>query len=327
MKVFYGFKTLRHFFPRAVVTIGAFDGVHLAHRAILRRIIRRARRLQGTSLLVTFDPHPLQVLRPDQPFLALTCIEHRIQILSSLGLGACVVIRFTRRFSRLSAKDFIKKVLIQKLRVKELWVGFDYVFGRNREGTLKLLREYGRRYGFRVQKISEVRLGGKSISSTHIRKLVTQGKLAEASRLLGRPYSLYGKVIRGRGVGKRLGYPTANIEPYHEAIPPGGVYGVQVRVRKKGSSREYWGLLNIGRRPTLGRKGSLSIEVHLLDFEGNLYGRKIEVLFLKRIRPEKKFPDENALIERIRRDERVVRNYSLVSSSSLNNSSRSKGSA
>jgi len=305
MKVFYGLKGMTHSFRRTVVTIGAFDGIHRAHQLILRRVIQRARRLHGTSALLTFDPHPLKVLQPDRSFFALTCIEHRLHLLSHLGLDSCVVLKFSKRFSRLSAEAFIEEILVKKLKVREIWVGFNYVFGKNREGTIRLLQEYGRQYGFSVKKIPEIRMSGKRFSSTKIRQLIAKGKLTEASLFLGRPYSLYGKVVRGSGRGRRLGYPTANLKPYHEALPPRGVYGVKAFLspNKKG----YLGLLNIGRRPTFGKNRTLTIEVHLLDFQGDLYGRKMEVAFLKRLRPERKFPNEETLVEKIRRDEAVVR--------------------
>ena len=311
MKIFHGLHTLhQHPFPRSIVTIGSFDGIHRAHQLILRRVIQRARRLHGTSVLLTFDPHPLKILQPRRPFFALTCIEHRLRLLSRFGLDACVVIPFSKSFSRLSAGDFIEKILVRKLKVKELWVGFDYVFGRNREGTIQLLKEYGKRFGFEVVRIPPVKMGGKRFSSTQIRGLIAKGKLAEAARCLGRPYSLYGKVVRGSGRGRHLGFPTANLKPYHEAIPPKGVYGVTASPSSGGKS--YLGILNIGTRPTFEKKEKVVIEVHLLDFQGNLYGKKMEVTFLKRIRPERKFPTKEALMERIRRDEKMARRLLTV---------------
>lgn len=304
MKIYDNPQAIRHLFHRAIVTIGAFDGVHRAHQLILRRIVQRARALKGTSVLLTFDPHPLEVLKPHRPFVALTCIEHRLHLLSRLGLDACVVLKFTKRFSYLSAGHFIEKILVKLLGAKEIWVGFDYVFGRNREGNVALLRRYGKRYGFRVRRIPEVKIRGRSLSSTRIRALVTEGNLKEASLFLGRPYSLYGKVVKGRGRGRNLGYPTANLLPYHEAIPPKGVYVVKAFVE---DSRGYLGIMNIGSRPTFEKGKSLVLEVHLLDFRGNLYGKKMEVRFLKRIRPEKKFSTPEALLERIRQDETAAR--------------------
>jgi len=305
MKVFRGLERIQRPFRRPIVTIGAFDGLHLAHQCILRKIIQRARAVKGTAVLLTFHPHPLKVLRPDRPFSSLTCIEHRLRLLSRLGLDACVVLSFTKRFSRLSARDFIEKILVRKLGISELWVGFNYAFGRDREGNIQLLEAYGKRYRFKVRQIPEVRIGKKRFSSTRIRALIAKGDLAKASHFLGRPYSLYGKVIHGRGRGRTLGYPTANLKPYHEAIPPKGVYGVRVFL----PPGRLWqpGILNIGNRPTFEKKSPLTLEVHLLDFRGDLYGRKIEVAFLKRIRPERTFPTKEALLQRIRRDERIAR--------------------
>ena len=311
MKIFHGLRTIRqHPFQRSIITVGAFDGIHRAHQLILQKVIQRARRLHGTSVLLTFDPHPLKILQPHRPFFALTCIEHRLRLLSRFGLDVCVVIKFSKSFSRLSAGDFVEKILVRTLKVKELWVGFDYVFGRDREGNIALLKEYGRRFGFKVVRIPPVKMGGERFSSTQIRGLIAKGKLADAARCLGRPYSLYGKVVKGSGRGRRLGFPTANLKPYHEAIPPKGVYGVAASLSSDGKS--YFGILNIGTRPTFEKKEKVVIEVHLLDFRGDLYGRRMEVTFLKRIRPERKFSTKEALIERIRRDEKMARRLLTV---------------
>lgn len=311
MKVFHGLRAIRHPFPRAVVTIGAFDGIHRAHQLILRRVVRQAKKIRGTSVLLTFNPHPIQVLHPHRPFFSLTCIEHRLRLLSRLRLDVCVVVPFSKPFSCLSAEEFIERILVKKLKVKELWIGFDYVFGRNREGTIGLLKEYGRRFGFRVIAIPEIKMKGRRFSSTQIRKWVAKGRLTEAARFLGRPYSLYGKVVKGAGRGKKLGYPTANLKPYHEALPPSGVYGVRASFSQDG--KNYLGILNIGTRPTFEKKGKVVMEVHLLDFQGNLYGKKMEVVFLKRIRPERRFATVKALVERIKSDEKAARRLLTVS--------------
>ncbi|MFH1858110.1 MAG: bifunctional riboflavin kinase/FAD synthetase [Candidatus Omnitrophota bacterium] len=307
MKVFYGLHALRRPFPRPVVTLGAFDGIHRAHQSLLRRIIQRSHRLGGTSILLTFHPHPVKVLKPRTSFTALTCLPHRLKLLDSLGLDVCVVIPFTKHLSRLSASSFIKKFLVEKLRIRELWVGFDYVFGKGRRGNFRLLKKQGRRYGFAVRRLAEMKYRGTLYSSTRIRTLVAKGNLAEATRFLGRPHSLYGTVVRGRGRGKRLGCPTANLRPCHDAIPPRGVYAVTAFLQGKKRARPYLGILNIGYRPTFEKRKAQVIEVHLLDYRGTLYGKKMEVSFLKRIRPEKKFKSAEALMTRIRCDERAAR--------------------
>jgi len=307
MKILYRLSDLRGTLRRPVVTLGAFDGIHLAHQTILRSVIRRARKIHGTSVVLTFHPHPLQVLRPDISFSSLTCIEHRLRLLSRLGLDLCVVLRFSKRFSRVSAEDFIKRILVRRLGVREVWAGFNYAFGRDRRGSVQLLKAYGRRYHFRVKVIPEIKAGGRRISSTQIRQRIAKGNLDGAARLLGRPYSLYGKVVKGKGRGKRLGYPTANLCPYHEAILPKGVYAVWASVGAKG----YLGILNIGTRPTFETKPKVIPEVHLLDFRGNLYGKKMEVFFLKKIRKEKKFLTQEALVRRIQKDETFVRKIGL----------------
>jgi len=309
MKVFMGLRSIRHPLQHPVITLGAFDGIHRAHQRLLKRVIGRARRLQGEAVLVTFDPHPLKVLKPELPFFALTCIEDRLRLLRALGLDACVVVKFTKAFSRLSAEDFIRKVLVGKLGVRELWVGYNYVFGKGREGNIHLLRRFGKRFGFVVRVLPEVKIGGEKFSSTRIRKLIAKGKLQEASFLLGRPYTLLGKVISGRGRGKRLGYPTANLKPFHSVGLPRGVYAVKASFPP--SQKAYIGLVNIGLRPTFEQRKNQVVEVHLLDFKGDLYGRKVKVLFLERIRHERKFPTKKALIRRIQLDEAKVRALEL----------------
>ena len=303
MKVMHGLRAIRRPFRGAIVTLGAFDGIHRAHQLILKRIIQRAREVGGTAVLLTFDPHPLKILKPNRTFFALTCIEHRLRLLSRLGLDVCVVLTFSKSFSRLSAGDFIEKILVRKLGVKELWVGFDYVFGRNREGTIGLLKKYGKCFGFKVVRIPEKKMDGRRFSSTQIRELIAKGKLTDAARFLGRPYSLYGKVVKGAGRGKGLGYPTANLKPYHEALPPRGVYAVEALLHHRRSP----GILNIGTRPTFEKNKKVVIEVHLFDFRGNLYGKKMEVIFLRKIRAERKFATQEALIQRIRKDEEAAR--------------------
>lgn len=306
MRVIYGLNRFRARPRKPIVTFGSFDGIHLAHREILKRLVQRARGEKGTSLLITFEPHPLKVLRPQRPPSLLTCLPHRLDLLSKTGLEACWVLRFTPSFAKLSAEDFVKKILVDRLKVSEVWVGFDVAFGRDRRGSLSLLRRLGRRHRFGLFQFRKFSLGKKAVSSSRIRRFVEEGRFPEAARFLGRSFSIHGKVMHGRGVGFRLGAPTANLRLCEQMLPPLGVYAVWVRLEGRG----VWGLLNLGTRPTFSpRRKRVVAEVHLLDFRGNLYGKKLEVIFLRKIRNERVFPTPGTLGLQIRKDEETLRDW------------------
>lgn len=327
MRVFTGLAALPHPPRRAVVTVGVFDGVHRAHQRLIRSTVRLARRLRGTSVVVTFNPDPHAVLDPAHAPPALMPLQARLEALGGLGVDWVWVIPFTRAFAMVPAETFIRRLLIGRLRAAALIVGESFAFGRNRRGTLATLRAAAPEGGMQVIAVTELRLGGASISSSRIRRLIADGRLADAQRLLTRPPALYGTVVRGAGRGKPLGFPTANIRLQASTRPPRGVYAVAVEtasrrhryrgvtpppIRVRGTrtvaGRNFasgeligGGVMNLGVRPTFG-PGPLVCEVHLLGFSGRLTGRDVTVSLLARLRGERCFPSPEALARQVRRD-------------------------
>ncbi len=298
MMVFYDLPPGKSPFTRTVITIGNFDGVHLGHRAILARVVQRARELGGQAVAVTFDPHPLKLLRPETPLPLLTTPEQKLQLLAACGLDAAVVLPFTREFAALPARDFVTDYFCQRLRVREAVIGHDYCFGRGREGNIDLLKEMGADLGFSVQVVWAVAADEAVVSSSLIRALLRLGKVVEAGRLLGRPYGVAGTVVRGKGRGaKLLGVPTANIHPVNELLPASGIYAVRVRRGQEILP----GVANIGTCPTFD-DCEYSLEVHLMDFDADLYGEDLGVDFAARLREERRFPSIEALAAQIHAD-------------------------
>jgi len=290
-------------FSRTVVTIGNFDGVHLGHRAILARVVQRARELKGRAVAVTFEPHPLRVLRPGLELPLLTTGTQKLKLLAEAGLEAVVVLPFTPEFARLPARDFVQEYFCRRLKVREVVVGHDYAFGRGREGNIDLLKEMGRSSGFTVQVVWAVEAEGAVVSSSLIRALLRLGKVDAANRLLGRAYGVVGQVYQGHGRGaKLLGVPTANLRPENELLPASGIYAVRVRR----GTETLPGVANIGTCPTFD-DAELSLEVHILDFNGDLYGEDLEVEFVDRLREERRFPSIEALGAQIRADMEAAR--------------------
>lgn len=290
-------------FSRTVITIGNFDGVHLGHRAILTRVITRARELDAQAVAVTFEPHPLKFLRPEMHLPLLTTPEQKINLLAAAGLAAVVVLPFNREFAALPAREFVQRYFLERLRVREVVVGHDYCFGRGREGNIDLLKEMGQKHGFTVQVVWAVEADGAVVSSSLIRAMLRLGKVAEAARLLGRPYGVVGRVVQGKGRGaKLLGVPTANIRPENELLPATGIYAVRVQR----GDETLLGAANIGTCPTFGN-GEFSLEVHLLDFSGDLYDENLGVEFVARLREERRFPSIEALAAQIHADIKAAR--------------------
>ncbi|MES2202334.1 MAG: bifunctional riboflavin kinase/FAD synthetase [candidate division FCPU426 bacterium] len=300
--------------PR-VLAIGVFDGVHLGHQAIFKRVRQRAKALNGPSAVLTFDPVPETVIAPERAPLALTSLDQKLRLIGDCGMDCAFVVRFDRRFAALSPEDFVAKLLVARLGVREVVVGSDFVFGARAQGDTALLKRLGSAAGFKVHVVGPRRVGGKRVSSTLIRQAVASGKMAAAARMLGRPFSLSGAVIRGDGIGAKLGYPTANLDLEQELLPPSGVWGGRARVLPAGA----WiaALANLGERPTFKGK-EFRTEVHLLDFKGNLYGKRLEAELRFRLRPEKRFKDAGALIEQIRLDESRFRRTQALHSVSRN---------
>jgi riboflavin kinase/FMN adenylyltransferase len=305
MKIFKGLKAVRGL-KGTVVTIGVFDGVHIGHRAIIRKTVSRARTLGLKSAVLTFDPHPLKVLRRKAGVPAISSLDHRIRLISALGTDALVIAAFTRSFGRLSPEAFGRNILARRLGAKEVYVADNFYFGAGAGADAEGLKAIGERYGFRVTVLPTVKSARRAISSSRIRSLITSGRFAQASKLLGRPVSILGTVVKGLGRGRFLGFRTANIAPHHEAIPPSGVYAVRVRTGKG----LYKGILNIGVRPTFfcrdTRTYERTVEAHIFDFRRDIYGEDAEILFVKRLRPEKHFTDPLRLAAQIKEDAKAA---------------------
>ena len=300
MKIIEGLKALKRQSRPSIVTIGVFDGLHIGHRAIIKKVAAEAKKSGSTSVAITFDPHPIKVLGSGHSVPSLISLKHRIRLIEELGIDTLLVIKFTRSLSRMSPEKFIKNVLIGKLRVKRLFVGENFYFGKGADAGAANLQDIAKGRGFEVTVVRSVKSGTHIVSSSLIRKFIREGRLREAERLLGRPVSVLGTIVKGSGIARGLGCPTANINPHHEVIPPRGVYAVRARLGK----RSLRGILNIGFRPTFysSRDKEPTIEVHLFAFNGNIYNKDIEVYFVKKIRDERKFRSKAALIKQITAD-------------------------
>ena len=284
-------------FTGSIITLGNFDGLHLGHQELIRQIVLRAEETGSLSMVVTFRPHPLKILAPEKCPPLISIYEEKIRLIEELGIDVLVKIPFTLDFSSMEPRDFVKDVLVDLLGAKEIFVGYNYRFGKNRKGDIRMLRELGKELDFLVREIEQVSLASEVISSTLIRRLLQKGEVEHAAKLLGREYALSGIVLKGDGRGRGLGFPTANIAPRHAIIPSNGVYAVKLFVRDK----YYDGIVNIGMRPTFAAN-SLAIEVHIFDFDEDLYGEEVTLYFIRKIRKEKKFQNAEALITQIKED-------------------------
>ena len=283
--------------PLPIMTIGNFDGVHLGHQAIFRMLRQHAHEVGGTSLVLTFDPHPLKVLAPERCPLLITPTAKKLAIIRECRPEVVVCLPFTQELANLSPAAFVEDVLVGTIGVREIYVGYNFAFGKGRQGSIALLRELGERYGFGVHVIEPIAVEGRVVSSSMIRQWIQQGGVDEAALLLGRLYSLAGTVVEGYQKGRELGFPTANVHSTDELIPGRGVYAVLVDWR----DQRYEGVANIGFNPTFGRT-RLSLEIHLFDFSEQLYGEAIEVSFVKKIRDERAFPSVTDLVKQIGQD-------------------------
>jgi riboflavin kinase / FMN adenylyltransferase len=307
MRIFENLETITAPFENAVVTIGNFDGVHIGHQALFHEVIEKADEIDGTSVAITFEPHPLRILTKNSYPPLITLYEQKLELIEKAGLDVLICIPFTREFANISAQFFIKDILIDRIGMKAVVVGKDYSFGKNREGNLDLLNILGQKYGFKVFVLDWIR-GAALIearsSSTRIRDLVKEGQMEKAQKLLGRHYQIRGTVIGGRNRGgKLLGFPTANINIYDELCPRTGVYAVTVELE---DGRKLKGVANIGYSPTFEDR-IFTVEVHILDFEDNIYNQKIKVNFIQRIRDEKKFSGVSELSAQIKKDVETAR--------------------
>ena len=296
------------FFPAGAtsVTIGNFDGVHLGHQELLRRTVARASALGGQSVAMTFSPHPVRFFAPKARFYEITSLEEKSELIASFGIDILVIESFTGEVGRMWPEEFAREILSRRLRARHVTVGYDFTFGRNRTGTPVALGLIGRELGFEVEVVPPLVRGGLIVSSTRIRDLLLAGRVREAEELLRRPYRISGPVIAGAGRGRKLGFPTANIQFLQELIPLPGVYVVEAEVR--GERRR--AVANVGFNPTFG-ENSLGVEVHLFDFDEDLYGEEIAVHFRDRIRDERKFKSVEELVRQIQQDVQYARGAKL----------------
>lgn len=291
--------------PNSVITVGTFDGVHAGHRAIIDTVVEKANERDARSVLVTFDPHPRNIINPDAGIKLLTTLQERSEILDELGIDMMIVIPFDRDFSLLSSKEFVRDIIYKKIGVSEFVIGYDHQFGRNREGTIETIEKLGKELGFDAYVVSKCEVGEKTVSSTAIRNAISEeGNVDEAAEFLQRPYRLNGTVVHGDKRGKEIGFPTANIKPeqVNKIIPKDGVYAVKVRI----NGNLYDGMMNIGTRPTFDGKVQ-TLEVHLFNFDEDIYGKEVQVRFYNRIRDEKKFDGKDELVGQLKQDEKQAR--------------------
>ena len=306
MKIFSTTDTISEVFPTPVLTMGNFDGVHFGHQAIFRMVKARAQQLGGTAIVLTFDPHPQKILFPDKEFALLNQLEEKIDIIQAIGIDVLICVAFTREFAAQNPKDFVRDFLVQTLRMREIYIGYNNRFGQKQQGTPESLSRWGEEFGFRVTIVPPIIRNGVPVSSTKIRQLLRQGLVEDAARFLNRQYAIDGKVIPGTQRGSTLlGVPTANIDVHHELIPKKGVY----ICRAVWEQRALPAVVNIGTNPTFQHEDRMTVEVHILDFDKNLYGQQIKVIFLKRLRDEILFAHPQALVQQIQADIQTATAY------------------
>jgi riboflavin kinase/FMN adenylyltransferase len=289
----------------SVVTVGTFDGVHLGHKALIETVVRKAKERNARSVVISFDPHPRDIINPGSAGIKqLTTIQERREILEEIGIDVLLIIPFTRDFSLLSSEEFVKKIVFERVGVSEFVIGYDHHFGKDRTGTIETVENLGKELDFDAFVVSKREMGTVTVSSTTIRReLSEEGNVEQAAKLLGRKYLLNGIVIHGDKRGRKIGFPTANLKAEHpnKVIPKNGVYAVKVRV----GGNWYGGMMNIGYRPTFD-KIELRLEVNIFEFDEDIYGQTIQVRFLKRLRDEIKFSGIDELVAQLARDKEIA---------------------
>lgn len=313
MELIRGLHNLRPRHRGCVATIGAFDGVHRGHQAVLRSLIEKGRELNLPTTVILFEPLPREFFAPLESPPRLMSFQEKVAALRELGIDRVLRIRFDRTLSEVSADDFLQRVFVDGLGVRYVVVGDDIHFGKGRKGNFELLQRTGARFGFNVAQTSSVVQDGERVSSTRIRAVLEKADFAEAEKLLGRPFSISGRVMVGQQLGRTIGVPTANLHLRRLRAPLAGVYAVEVFIAEKnGSAREkLFGVANVGTRPTIGDLTKAILEVHIFNFSENLYHRNLKVIFRKKLRDEQKFPSLDALKEQIARDMQAGRDYFL----------------
>jgi len=306
MEILHSIAELTQLSGPLFLAIGVFDGVHLGHQAVISTSARHAHSAEGTPVVVTFDPHPVKVLRPESAPHLLTATQHKIALIRRLGVGHLLLVKFDKKFAATPPEDFVAQLVQSANPLREICVGHEWSFGKNRAGNLELLRKLGTKHDFDVVGIPPVKVNGTVVSSTAIRAAVECGDFDCAARMLGREYTILGTVKEGSKLGRQLGFPTANLSAHSEQFPPNGVYLVEAWI----DGVLHHGLVNIGFRPTIAAdRPERLIEVHLLDFRRDIYGEDIEVRFVQFLRPEKKFDTVEALAEQVAKDVKAARAF------------------
>jgi riboflavin kinase/FMN adenylyltransferase len=300
MKIIKDLKDIKRD-ENTVVTLGTFDGLHLGHHRIVESVIQKAEQIGARNFLITFDPHPRKVIPGRDDVKLLSTLEEKIKILEELGLENLFIIKFTTEFSKQTPEQFVEKYLVNGIGLKEIVVGYDHHFGKGRDGDFELLKKLGQRFGFAVTLIPEYSIGGENVSSTKIRNALLTGDILTANRLLGRFYSFKGRVVKGDGRGKDLGFPTANlsVEDNDKLIPAKGIYASECFIE----GDKYYGLLSLGSRPTFYNDGLIIPEFYIFDFNKSIYDKILEVNLVERIRDEEKFNSVEELIAQMKKDE------------------------
>ena len=304
MVIYHNLNLVPQPFRNPVITIGNFDGVHLGHQTLFQKVKDRSRAVDGQSVVITFDPHPIKLMRPDKRLPMLTTTDQKIKLLASLELDGIIVHPFSAEFGAMPAREFVQYYLVHRLGAREVVIGHDYRFGRNREGNIALLQSLGAEFGFPVHVVDAIQINDTIVSSTLIRNLINDGQVLAAQDFLGRPYEVTGEVIHGHGRGARLlGFPTANITIDNGLLlPAAGIYAVRAELR----GQIYPAVANIGTCPTFDNQ-ELSLEVYLLDFDRDIYGQRLAVQFVQRLRDERRFDDLPALVTQIKKDVAAAR--------------------
>jgi riboflavin kinase/FMN adenylyltransferase len=305
VRIVQGSRTLEKPLERSVLTVGNFDGLHVGHQRIMQTVTGRARSLGGEAAVYTFEPHPRKVLQPERAPQLLTTLEQKLELLEQAGVDVAIVEPFDHEFAKLPPERFVREILHERIDPLEVYVGYDFRYGRDREGSMRTLTELGPHLGFSVTIVPEVKLGRRDVNSSRIRELLGSGEVGEAALLLGRPYTVRGRVIEGDRRGRTIGFPTLNLDAENEVLPRAGVYAGIVRFLddgQPGAGAHFGAVTNVGRRPTFGASGHVLTEAHLLDFSADVYGRRVEVTFEFALREERRFPGVEALRTQIAAD-------------------------
>ncbi|HSD11063.1 MAG TPA: bifunctional riboflavin kinase/FAD synthetase [Candidatus Binatia bacterium] len=298
MQVIRHLEASRIRFESPVATLGNFDGVHIGHQEILARVVHQAAERRGNGVVITFFPHPAAVLAPERAPALLMPLRERLGRMREAGVATVVLQHFTRAFAALEAAEFVERYLVRRLGVAKVIIGHSVNFGRGRGGNAATLEEAGRRFGFEVEVVGPVTADGIAVSSSEVRKCLSAGDIRLGARLLGRTYAVEGRVIVGDRRGRGFGFPTANLRPRSPILVPDGVYAV----RAEWGAEQRGGVANVGRKPTFGKGHLRTLEAHLFDFDGDLYGERLRVSFVERLRGEVRFPSPQALVEQIGKD-------------------------